>query len=185
MDTKDNVEKIENGFEGLPWLNADGTRKSDEEIKRLGRNWSTETWDSYLQEDIGILKYDALRFFADMDTDFVLERAGVVDVLKRYGGHEHLKFSVAVAFEELTPMERDVLRCFFWGQMDDRSIAESMGKTYGHIRVCKSRAIKKLGEIFPSKRFKAKVRQLRNNGVSVYPVSTEKQEFAAEYPEVS
>ena len=154
------TETGENAFEGFPWCNEDGTRKSDGEIKLLGQGWSAETWDRYLRADVGDVEDDALVFFSNMDTEFVLERHEVLEMLGRYDDYEGIRFALHAALDELSPMERDVLKGAFWKGMDDRDIAGLMGKTHVHVRVCKSRALKRLGEILPSKRFKLKVVRL-------------------------
>ena len=160
---KNNLRKKEKGeerLEGTPWCNGDGTPKTDEEIRELGKNWSAETWDRYLRADVGDVEDDALVFFSNMDTGFVLGRHEVVDILKEHGDYGGIRFAVRAALDELPPMGRTVIEYAFWKGMDDKGIAEGMGKTHGHVRVCKSRALKRLGEILPSKRFRLKVARL-------------------------
>ena len=160
------VGEEEGASDTFPWLNGDGTVKSDEEIRRLGKDWSAETWDLYLRADVGTLDDDALCFFADMDTEFVLERHRVLDILKNREDYGGIRFALLLALDELSFMEKTVVEYSFWKGMEDRDIAEALGTTYGAVRVHKSHAVKKLGRILPSKRLKVKLGGYGKTGCS-------------------
>jgi hypothetical protein len=46
----------------LPWLNEDGTKKTDAEIAQLGQSWSAQIWNEYLDSNTGTLRDDNLIF---------------------------------------------------------------------------------------------------------------------------
>ena len=121
-----------------PWMNEDGTRKSDGEIKLLGQGWSADTWDRFLDADVGTLKDDSLVFFADMDKAFDLGQYDMADTSQGHGGYEHLKAALLLAMDELSPKERDVVACSFWKGMDDKDIAKKMGMATNAVWVNKS-----------------------------------------------
>ena len=147
-----------------PWMNEDGTKKTDEEIRELGKNWSAETWKRFLDADTGTTKDESLVFFADMDKIFGFGLHDTADTAEEHGGYGNLESALILAMDGLSPKEREIIARSFWKGVDDGGIAEKMGMATGAVWTNKSRAIKKLGGILPSRRFKTKLRRMWESG---------------------
>ena len=146
----------------FPWRNVDGSYKSDGEIAQLGKSWSAKTWDEYLKDTIEISKNRNDQCFYDMDTEFILEKAEVMEILKSHK-YDNMKDALNLAFDSLSNMERTVIRYSFWEGMDDKMIAKVLNTTHGAVRVHKSCAIRRLRRILPSKHLKMRLQVLQHN----------------------
>lgn len=157
-----------------PWLNSDGSRKSDKEIEELGRCWSTKTWNEYLDDDLGTIK-DDLSFFGNMDTSKVYERAEVLSFLQECEYHESLENGLLLGIMELSRLEKEILKLSFWRMLTDIEIAKELESTHGSIRTNKSVAIKKLAKILSSEKFQKKLKLLRKNKNLIRVIKQQKQ----------
>jgi len=97
-----------------PWLKRDGSLKSDQEIAILGRKWSAETWNNYLEADIGIIEDEELSFFNDMDTETITERVEVLKFLQESKYYDDLEMALLIALAKLSKTERIIIRDSFW-----------------------------------------------------------------------
>lgn len=161
--------------DGRPWYNEDGTRKPEDEIRILGRSWTPKIWERYLREEVESPEDDNLCFFADMDRGFAPVRPETSENAEERRGYKGLRNGLLIAFDELSPMERTIMKWLFWKQMDGRELAKAMGTTYRTVTVLKSRATKKLKNILPSERFGQKLRTLRSRGLLEGAVSEKKR----------
>ena len=158
-----------------PWLNEDGTLKSDDETKELGRNWSAQTWDQYLKADIGTIEDESLMFYFDMDTEAMLERAQVSELLEEHDIYEEIEPALLLAMLDLSAMERSIIKGAYWQGLCDQDLAIKLSSTYGSIRVLKSRAINKISKILPSKKFRKKLATLKRKGKLESIINEQKQ----------
>ena len=157
-----------------PWLNEDGSLKSDAEIKKLGQTWSQETWTRYLDATMG--KFDVWNkrlnamvgvpnkrvvFFPYMDTAAMASRAQFSDFISDSDkdSYPSLDSACQVAIKGLSKKERSVLKMIFWEEKSPSEIAKELKITPSTVRVLKMGALKKLREIFASESFLRKLRQ--------------------------
>ena len=140
-----------------PWLNADGTKKTEKEIKELGKTWSSTTWNSYLDSEVGDLQDDRLTFFENMDTQDFSERSEVLKFLQDTKYYEGLETALSIVLDKLSPKERLIIRESFWKKSSDQEIAAKINSTHGSVRNLKHRAIKKIGKMLSSKELKEEV----------------------------
>ena len=140
-----------------PWLNKDGSLKSDDEIKELGQKWGQETWSNYLDATLGNLRYDRLAFFPNMDTDAVASRPQLVDFMAEREHYSRMKAGLQKAIESLSDMEKSLIDDLFWGEKSCAKIAREMKVSPSKVRVWKFRALKKLREILPSRELRRKL----------------------------
>ncbi len=146
-----------------PWINTDGTRKSDEEIEKLGKSWSPNIWNRYLESEVGSLQDESLVFYGDMDTEDILDKAEVLKFLQEKQYHEKLESALLVALNQLSKTEREIIKEVFWNKLTDNEAAKKLNKTHLSIRVLKSRAVKKLGRILASQELKTEMNQLEES----------------------
>jgi hypothetical protein len=144
----------------FPWLNEDGSRKSDNEISELGQTWSAETWNRYLGEDIGQLDDDEMVFFPHVDTIAIHDGAELLDSLKEIDDYQKLRFAVPHAVDELSYKQKIVIKNIFWSNKTIEEVAIDLKMTNTSVRSLKYRAIKRLKEILPTEEFKEKLKAI-------------------------
>ena len=144
-----------------PWLNADGTKKTDEQIEEQGKNWSLETWNLYLDSSVGTLEDTRLSFLPDMDTNEILEKSKVINYLENGRHYEDIETALVFALFHLSKTERAVIKGAFWMMLSDKEIAEKLNKTHENVRYLKSFAIKKLRKILASKKLAQEIFHLK------------------------
>lgn len=168
--------KIEQKVKSLkaPWLNDDGTRKSDEEISKIGKSWSFETWNQYLDSDVGTLRDDELMFVPTI-TDGTLEKSTVLHFLQEGKHYEEIETALLLALSLLTKTERFIIKESFWKITSNKEIAAILNKTQKNVGVLKSRAIKKLGKILSSQKLRKEISYLKNSGRLKTVISQKKQ----------
>jgi RNA polymerase sigma factor (sigma-70 family) len=157
-----NINKPKTKRTHTPWLNADGTKKSEEEIKELGKAWSSETWNLYLDSEVGTLRDDELLFVPTV-TDEILEKSAVLNLLQEGKHYEELETALLLALSQLTKAEKFIIRESFWKKSSNKEIAQRLNKTQKNVGVLKSRAIKKLGKILTSKQLKNEISYLKEH----------------------
>lgn len=159
----------------LPWLNVDGTKKTDEEIERLGKNWSAEIWNHYLDSSVGTLRDGPLSFFHDMDTEEILEKATVIKFFHEKKYHEDLETALLIALDSLTSKERFIIKESFWKDTPDKDIAKKMESSHESVRVLKSRALKKLSKTLIGQELKDEILNLKSSNLLSNVISLKKQ----------
>ena len=138
-----------------PWRNPDGTKKTDAEISRLGQNWDLETWEQFLDEDVGkITENGRLYFVGKLEDNPALEKQ-VEEDDKFSNKMKNLDLEVIfkLAFEELTPQERLILDKLFWEGRSLKRVAKDLNTTPSNISTTKARVLKKLKGILTAKGF--------------------------------
>jgi len=168
-------KKKSNEPTSTPWLNTDGSKKTDKEISQLGKSWSAETWSHYLDSSVGILNDESLVYFENMDTEMVYERAEVLNFLRDSKCYQSLEDALLVALEKLSTKERLIIRESFWQRLRDREIAIALNTTHSTVRNLKHRAIKKIGQFLTSQDVKKEVLALKRESLSSGLISKRKQ----------
>ena len=141
-----------------PWINDDGSRKSDAEISRLGQFWDEKTWERFLDEDVGKITDDG-RFTVVEEPDAFSKEEYKTE--KRGFSHAIADLKLAAVFnaaaEQLPPRERFILKRHFWDDSSLKEIAEETGLPPGTVRSTKRRSLKKLANILSSDEFGPKL----------------------------
>ena len=142
-----------------PWRNRSGTKKTDVEISNLGQSWDVETWEQFLDEDVGKIEDDGrLCFVRKFEDRPKLEKQAEEDG-EFSNKTENLDLEVVfrLAFEELTPRERLILDKLFWEDRSLQKTAKDLNSTPTNISTAKAKILKKLKEILTSKGFGEKL----------------------------
>lgn len=145
-----------------PWLNPDGTKKSDKEISRISKTWTPEIWNQYLDSDIGTLQDDELVFIPDMNSELITHGSDLLEFLRENNHYEVIEDAFALAIDELSRAERKVIKKLFWEDIPTQQLATELGTSEGNIRVIKSRALQKLKSLLPSQKLKQKLARHKN-----------------------
>ena len=133
-----------------PWLNDDGSHKSDEEIKQECSRWGPTVWEEYLQT----LEHD------EEGEEFLFDEAIECE---NYSIEEHtdffqdlfsnrefpvLKNRLICLLRELTPKQQKVIKLIYWEDKKLREVAEVMNCGTSAVFDLRDRALKKLGKHF-------------------------------------
>lgn len=120
----------------MPWLDQNGKERPDSEISKLGKSWSTETWNNYLSSSVGEIEdeNEVLSFFENMDTDFVLERSLLINAIEERDKYDDFADGLALAISKLSRKEQSVIKASFWRNMSDHSIAKEINSTYAQFK---------------------------------------------------
>ena len=153
--------KIKNKQNLEPWLNKDGSCKSDAEIKILGKSWSQATWHKYLDVSVGTLKDDRLVFFPFMDTETIKDGKELLDYFQERNYYPNLRFAFKLAINELSKDEITILKGYFFKGKSIAQLANELNRTSENVRKIKNRALRKIKESLLSARFRKKLRLLK------------------------
>lgn len=144
-----------------PWLNDDGSFKSDEEIQVLGKSWSAETWDSYLKVNVGDVEAEDkdLTFFPFVDTETVNFGAELLKSLRSQDEYENLPEAFEFALTYLSEREAQVIRMRYLKELSQDEIAERLGVGINSIKSFRRKGLKKLRHLLPSEEFREKYQE--------------------------
>ena len=154
---------VTENFKNKPWLNEDGTLKSDKEISRLGKSWNIQIWEEYLNFSTGVLDEQELVFFPYMNSQTMNNGNDLLEELREIQHYPVTQLALELAIDELKPLEQKIIKKLFWENVSSRELADEFKTTLGNIRVIKSRALNKLKKILPSKKLKKKLETHKSN----------------------
>lgn len=141
-----------------PWINPDGSKKSDEEISRLGQGWDKKTWRRFLDDDVGKLTDDG-RLAGGTDPDEFSDEE--YKTAKRKLSHGIADLDLQAVFETasegLAPRESEILKRYFWEGATLQEIAQESGISPGTVRSAKKRGLDKMRKVLASEDFKTKL----------------------------
>ena len=127
-----------------PWLNKDGSVKSDAELRKVGQQWPPSVWEAYLATlEVGRRKEDVLSP-AEMDTFSAEKCAGVLFSMASKKKYPLLKFALNASICMLSPRQKEVIVSHYWGGKTVAEIAASMGISQQSVRKTMKTALSKL-----------------------------------------
>ena len=110
-----------------PWLNEDGSTKSDEELREISSNWGDSVWEKYLSTFEVKQKEDSVLSSAIVDSFSAEECAGLLFSLASEEKHRFLKVALNVCIRELPPRQREIILSYYWDGKTVAEMATSMG----------------------------------------------------------
>lgn len=131
--------------EKKPWLNENGVRRSDEEIRRLAEKWGDKTWEDFLKDTVEKPLSDTL--IAGFDYETIEAK-----VRETYQGMVSTNFRpdlsglVEMLLRHLTIRERKVIQEIFWFGKSQHEVAHELHLTRSAVRNYQNRALKKMGD---------------------------------------
>lgn len=128
-----------------PWLNKNGSIKSDAQIKAISKEWSLETWEQFLSETVDqeeVYQRELPSFVSDEILDSFPETIWE-------GKDSDRMDSVAKELRRicrgiLTPRQQHVIRSTFWEGLSERKIGELLGISRSSVKTLKARALEKI-----------------------------------------
>ena len=146
-----------------PWKNKDGKQRPDSEISRLGKKWNKETWNAYLNEEIGFVIEEENPYFWKRGVIPVSEEdmsiyPSIEEECPNLLKDSYRRAVLEEAFKELSHRESSLLRRVFLNKRGFRGTAEDFQiKISAVYKSCK-RAVKKLRPMMESKVFLKKLK---------------------------
>ena len=117
-----------------PWLNEDGSVKSDAKIRKAGQQWPPGVWEAYLSTlEVG-RREEVVLSPAEMDTFSSEEYAGMLLSMSSKKKFRLLKFALKASIHTLSPRQREVIVSHYWGGKTVAEIAVSMGISEQSVR---------------------------------------------------
>ena len=127
-----------------PWLNTDGSMKSDKEISALGQHWNAETWDNYLKATIEHGDTELL-LEESMDDIKALSAKDFFDFITTVENYEYLQGYVQQAMRNnLSPKEESILRMKYFENMSEKEVAEKLSIGLETLKKYRKSALKKI-----------------------------------------
>ena len=127
-----------------PWLNEDGSIKSDAEIRKVNQQWPPGVWEAYLSTlEVGRREEDVLSP-AEMDTFSTEESTGMLFSMASRKKYSRLKFALKASIHTLSPRQREVIVSHYWDGKTVAEIAASMGVSEQSVRKTMKTALSKL-----------------------------------------
>lgn len=143
-----------------PWLNEDGSEKSEQELRELSKNWSPETWDAYLQT----VEIEAQEEMFDEDTDFnELSEEDCINfiyTILETPDYQHLETALHACLKSLPNTQYRVIHEMYWNRLSERQVAKQLSISKGTVQRAKERALEKIREMFLSGQLQKKIRYL-------------------------
>ena len=127
-----------------PWLNEDGSVKSDAKIRKAGQQWPPSVWEAYLSTfEVGRREEDVLSP-AEMDNFSAEECAGMLFSMAEEEKHPLFKVVLNACIRELTTRQRNVIIAHYWDGKTITEIAASTGVSKQTISRTMQKALKNL-----------------------------------------
>ena len=129
-----------------PWLNANGTKKSEEAIKKSCKDWNSSVWEEYLKT-IEVNQREVPLSPALIEEYSQEEHDDFCHSLPTSQEFPFLKKHLFDAVRELTPKQQKVLTGLFLEELKLREVGEMMGVSPYAVARIRDRALKSLGSI--------------------------------------
>ncbi|MDB5036781.1 MAG: hypothetical protein JWQ35_309 [Bacteriovoracaceae bacterium] len=152
-----------------PWLNSDGTRKADDEIRKISKDWDPATWEAYLQTHERRLKEVLLHGSNDIE-NFSVNAVAVLFDMAESESNPHLKRAVQIALNKLSNRENQILRLVFWDGKTTRDIAEELNISRFNVRRALERGLIKIREIFVANEIPTTAEISKNLAAHLQPI---------------
>lgn len=128
-----------------PWLNKNGTIKSDEQIKAISKTWSLETWEQFLSETID-QEESYQRELPAFVSDEILD--SFPETIWEGKDSDRMDFIAKnlrrICRDYLTPRQQHIVRSTYWEGLSERKIGDLLGISRSSVKTMKNRALEKI-----------------------------------------
>jgi len=130
-----------------PWLNDDGSKKSEDQIKTDCKNWGVQLWEEYLQTQE--TEQRELLFDNPAASDNYSQQAHDLHIKSIFDKDDYpgLQQKLIRLMGLLSEKQRSVLHLLFWENLSVIEIAELTGITRQSVYEIKRRALTQLGSL--------------------------------------
>lgn len=147
-----------------PWLNADGSTKSEKEIREICQTWKPSVWEEYLetfevgQEELPMRPKTVEGVLDSLDPKDLA--AGIFSYSEELQ-LGHFKPFVSRAVKTLTQRQYIVLKKIYWHQQSLAKIAQELGVSKSAVHKTHRAALKKLRQLIPEMAIREKLMNSR------------------------
>jgi len=142
--------------EKKPWLDENGVRRSEAEIRSLAENWGDKTWEEFLRSTVEKPQNDTLIPGFDYEIIEADARDTYQDMIAT-NSRPDLIGLVENLLSQLTNREQRVVQAIFWAGRSQHEIARELRLSRSAVRNCQNRALKKMGSLLVRKMLSTKV----------------------------
>ena len=132
--------------EKKPWLNENGDRRSEGEIRSLAEKWGDKTWEEFLKDTVEKPLKDTLINGLNYETIEAQVRETYQNMIS-IDSRPELSGLVDLLLRHLTIRERHVIQEMFWHGKSQHEVANELHLTRSAVRNYKNRALKKMGDV--------------------------------------
>lgn len=158
-----------NSQKNKPWLNADGSIKTDQELKEISKKWRPSTWEAYLESTE--TEWDESIFVISGEVEECSDQEYARHILNfldkdQFPKATKLKRVILYTLKDvLSPMEFQVINQRYWKSKTYPEISKKLGITESSARTYHARSIKKLRKNFFQKKIAGVSNTLQELGV--------------------
>lgn len=127
-----------------PWLNSDGSPKSDQELREICKDWGPSVWEEYLTNIEVTQKEDTLVSSSNLDKFSAQECAGLLFSLASEEQFPLLKAALNSCIRELPTKQRRVIHQYYWEGKTIGEIARLSGVSKQAIQKTMKAALERL-----------------------------------------
>lgn len=132
------------------WLNADGSMKSEQEIKISCVNWSPEMWEEYLKNFESSQKEMLLEQANDSESLSEEKFARLYLNLIQQEEYPKLRKVIKAALYSLPKNEQQVLHALYWEELSQREAAKKLSLSRTTLTNYRDRGLKRLADMMIS-----------------------------------
>lgn len=110
-----------------PWLNKDGSIKSEEELKEVSQGWGLDAWNEYLQNFEVAQREDTLQSPQEIENFTAKECTGVLFSMASEERYAPLKHALRGCISKLTYTQQQFIVKFYWEGLSIPRIAVEHG----------------------------------------------------------
>ena len=140
-----------------PWLNEDGSVRSDTEIRKAGQDWPSSVWEAYLSTlEVGRREEDVL---SPAEMDALPTEAHISVMFAMASGEKHQMLSIVLdaCIRELTPRQRSLIVGHYWEGKTITEMAANMGVSKQTVSKTMKKALANLKANFTNPSFQRRV----------------------------
>ena len=140
-----------------PWLNEDGSVKSDAEIRKVGRQWPPSVWQKYLAT-LEVRREEEV-VLPPSEMDALSTEAHISLMFAMASGEKHKLLNVVLdaCIRELTPRQRSLIVGRYWEGKTITEMAANMGVSKQTTSKTMKKALANLKANFTNPSFQRKV----------------------------
>ncbi len=135
--------------EEAPWLQQNGKHTPEEYLKTLTPEWSSKTWERYLNwfENQDGTRAESIVDTKRYDTLCEEQEESIFAAHSEISADDELMETISKFLMRLTPQQRRVIELIFWNGRSEREVAQKLGISGAAVHRLKLRALNKIKQL--------------------------------------
>lgn len=132
-----------------PWLQQNGKHTPEEYLKILTPEWSSETWEKYLNwfENQNGTRAESIVNPKRYDSICEEQEESILSAYSQTSADDDLRVTISKFLLRLTPQQRRVIEMIFWEGRSERYVAQFLGINQQPVNRLKKRALSKIKDL--------------------------------------